>query len=164
MDRSIHQKTFATINNLISWEPDVGYASGDILFAYVDRNILGHISCGMFRLLDNFDTSGETNDGVFIIESSSIINYYWKRIHKGLPVYKESGLTTLINGSTVVVTHDSDPSHLRYVEVEQVETVGKVFYLDYSNLSPSVYGSINSEIGYPLDITTQLNKISLFLF
>ena len=63
----IHQKTFATINNLISWEPDVGYASGDILFAYVDRNILGHISCGMFRLLDNFDTSGETNDGVFII-------------------------------------------------------------------------------------------------
>lgn len=144
----IHQNNFSSISYLASYSPEE-YTAGDLLFAYVDRSFLyGHKACGLFRLHSGFAASGETHDGILVVQSSAITDYYWKRITKNVPKVWSSPVTELIQNAAVTVTHDADVNNERIVNAfEVVVLVGSGGYVSYATdgLADCLIGPIDQD-------------------
>lgn len=153
----IHQYTFTSILALPGYAPEEVYADGDLLFAYVDRAFLfGHKMCGIFRLHSGYAASGETHDGVHIIASSAIADYYWERISHNVPKVWTSPATELTQNQSVTVTHDADTNNERIVNVFRVVIAsGTTGFID-----DSVDSLENCEIG-PVNQTPLSNPLGV---
>jgi len=134
----------------------------DLVFVTVDKSadMFGHLSCGIFRLHDGFIASGEVSDGVFIIKSDIMVDWYWKRVAKGVPKVYTTGVITIPIAGTYTINHAADPDIKRYPQVKRFVVNAESETLTASDIS-TIAGVGTPFRKYPFDYIHNYPAVSL---
>ena len=128
-----YQETFAGIDLIRNYVVEVP-AENDFLLVTVDNKLFGRMSSGFFRLKSGFIASGEVDDGVRILESTVLTDWYWKRVCQGV-LEVDNMVVEVVQNQTYTLTHRADAGNTRIPTITRISTVAGAAVFDASGIN-----------------------------